>query len=344
MNDSLAGSPLVSIVVPVYNGELYLRQSLDSILNQTYPHTEVLVMDDASTDDTPEIIASHGSRVRSYRQPQNRGQFETVNDGITMAQGRYICVFHADDVYHPTIVEREVEFLERYLEAGAVFCQDVFIDRFGTEWGRLELPPEVRGGLPLDFPVIFNALLKYKNRFIRGPSSMVRASAYRNLGPYRDEQFRIASDLEMWVRIARRYPIGILEEYLISYRWGHGNASQKYSHLRTEQEGYFRIMDGCLEDGGRAVATPDALAAYEAHRVEERLMRVINHYILGRCDEARAILSQVWPSQFLGSSSVQRGRLLFLFLALRLVTRLPRIPLLANLFYRRWHVTRLKAL
>src|SRR6266702_6968584 len=77
--DSTAGMtkdqlrPLVSIIVPVYNGERYLRESLDSILSQTYPHTEVIVMDDASTDGAAAILESYGNRVRIFRQPHNRG-------------------------------------------------------------------------------------------------------------------------------------------------------------------------------------------------------------------------------------------------------------------------------
>ncbi len=340
MADSSTSSPLVSIIIPVYNGERHLRESLDSIVAQTYPRTEVLVMDDASTDGTPSIVASYGDRVKYYRQLQNRGQFENVNDGISMAQGEYVAVYHADDIYHPTIVEREVTFLQRYPEAGAVFCQDIFIDPRGHEYARLQIPPEVRGGHPLDYSTILNSLLKYKNRFLRGPSSMVRASVYRDVGTYRGKEFRIASDLEMWVRIARKYSIGILEEYLFRYRHGHGNSTQNYYHLRTEPERYFQIIDMYLDEGGQHIVTPEAFADYEAHRAEDRLMLAINHYILGRLEESQSILRQVQPWRILGGSRIQRGRLLVLFLALNGLVRMPRISLIANLFYRRWHVKR----
>jgi glycosyltransferase involved in cell wall biosynthesis len=331
--------PLVSVVVPVYNGERYLRESLDSILAQTYSRTEVLVIDDASTDGTSDIIASYGDRVRCHRQSRNRGGFGNTNDGISVARGEYVAVYHADDVYLPTIVEREVEFLRRHPETGAVFCQDVFIDPFGREYGRLELPPELRGSRPLEYSVIFNALLTYRNSFFRCPCSMVRASVYRDVGTYRDEMFLGASDLDMWLRIARRYPVGILEEYLFRYRHGHDSVSLRNQHLRTDPERYFQIMDLYLEDGGRAMATPRALAAYEAHRAEERLMRVINHYILDQCEHSRAILRLVHANQILGSPRVQRGRLLVLFLVLKILARLPRIRPIANLFYQHWHAT-----
>ena len=337
MKVDLNNVPLVSIIVPVFNGERYLRESLDSIAAQTYPQIEILVMDDASSDSTPDIIASYGDQVRYCRQEKNKGQFENVNDGIEMAKGEYIAVYHADDIYRPSIVECEVAFFDRWPSVGAVFCLDMFIDSRGHEVGRLELPDEVRGGRPLDYSVVLNALLKYKNRFLRGPSSMVRSSVYRDVGLYHGQKFRIASDLEMWVRIARKYPIGILEDYLFCYRRGHSNLSQKYYRLRTEQEHYFQIMDEHLEDGGWKVAASDALTAFQAHQAEDRLMRVIAHYILGQCEESRFVLNQVQLRHIRGSNQIQRGRLTILFLLLQFLVLVPKIPFVADMFYRRWH-------
>src|SRR5579859_7459650 len=132
---------LVSIIIPVFNGERFLRESLESILVQTYPHIEIFVMDDASTDGTPGVVAAYGQRVKYHRQNTNRGIYGNANDGIAMARGEYIAIYHADDIYDARIVEREVDFLERYPEAGAVFCQDIFIDPAGNERGSLQIPP-----------------------------------------------------------------------------------------------------------------------------------------------------------------------------------------------------------
>ncbi len=336
--------PLVSIVVPVFNGEKYLRESLDSILGQTYPRIQILVMDDASTDGTPAVIAAYGDRVMAYRQPMNRGQFGNVNDGIARADGQYVAVYHADDIYAPEIVAREVAFLQHYPEAGAVFCLDVFIDALGREYGRLGIPPELRGGLPLEYPVILNALLKYKNRFLVGPSAMVRADVYRDVGVYRGEEFRIAADLEMWVRIARRYPIGIIEEHLLRYRHGHGNSTQDYYHLRAEPERYFQIMDFLLANGGRLLATAEAVAGFEGHRAEDYLMLAVNHYIRADLASARAVLAGVKARQVMVSPQIQRARMFILLVGLKLLTRLPRISLFADLFYWRWYTTKYEKL
>lgn len=331
-------TPLVTILVPVFNGERYLRESLDSILSQTYPRIEIIVMDDASTDSTPEIVASYADRVKYYRQSHNRGIYENVNDGIATASGEFIATYHADDIYDPLIVEREVAFLERYPEAGAVFCQDTFIDPQGRMRGQLNIPPEVRGNRPLPYSIVFNALLKYKNVFLTCPSSMVRASVYRDVGVYRQAQFRNTSDLEMWLRIARKHPIGVLEDYLFRYRYGHGNSAQRYRRLRTDPERCFTIMDLYLAQGDSALATPEALAGHEAHRAEDNLMRTVNSYILGELGQAQTILRQVHPRKILESPTVQRTRLLILYGALQCLLRLPRINFVAELFYRRWNV------
>jgi glycosyltransferase involved in cell wall biosynthesis len=297
-------------------------------------------MDDASTDNTPEIVASYGARLKSFRQQDNKGQFGNVNDGLARANGEFIAVYHADDVYQPEIVEHEVAFLRRHPECGAAFCLDIFIDANGREYGRLSIPAAVRGGEPLDYPVVLNTLLTYKNVFLVGPTAMVRASAYREVGPYRGEEFRIASDLEMWVRIAQHYPIGVIEHYLLRYRHGHGNSTQNYYQLRDEPERYFRIMDLALEAGGRVHATREALAGFEAHRAEDFVMLAVNRYIRGDVGRAAEALSNASASRLLASPRIQRIRMTILYLALKVLVRLPRIGLVADVFYRRWRAPR----
>ena len=330
------GTPRVSVVVPVWNGERYLRESLDSILRQTFTSLEVIVVDDASTDGTEQIVRSFGDGVRYHRQSVKRGIYGNANDGIGLARGELIAIYHADDIYDPTIVEREVAFLDRYRECGAVFTSMIMMDPSGAETGRLEIPKEVRGNRPLSYGVVLNALLRYKNRFLMCPSSMVRASVYREIGGYRDTEFLNTSDLEMWLRISRTYAIGVLEQPLFRYRFGHGNSAQKYHSLRTDPERYFRIVDLYLEQDGCRFAAADALLAHDAHRAEDALMRAIKAYILERLDESRRILDEVRPASILRSPQVQRARLMLIYLALRLLLRLPRMPLVARAMSARW--------
>jgi len=330
--------PLVSIVVPIWNGERYLRESLDSILGQTYPNLEVIAVDDASTDSTPAILESYADRLRIVRQPDTRGIYGNANDGIALASGEFVGVYHADDVYLPEMVEREVDWLLAHPDAGAVFTSAVFIDTEGRAIGRKNLPAEVRGGRALDYSTVLNTLLSYKNAFLGCPTALVRAEVYRRLGGYRDAEFKNSSDIEMWLRIARSYELGVLEDELIWYRKGQGSSSERYHRLRTDQERFFRIMDLELDaHGGRAVATPDALAAFEAHRAQDTLMRAVSHYILGERTEAEVVLRQARLRTLAASPRIQRGRMLALALGLGVLVRLPRISAVARLFERRWH-------
>jgi len=330
--------PLVSIVVPVWNGERYLRESLDSILGQSYPRLEVIAVDDASTDATPEILESYEDRIRVLRQSATRGIYGNANDGIAVASGELVGVFHADDVYLPEIVEREVDWLLAHPDAGAVYCSVIFVDGDGREFGRLELPPEVRGGRPLDYRAVLNTMLSRKGTFLPCPTAIVRAHVYRELGGYRDDTPPNATDLEMWLRIARSYPIGVLEDQLLLYRRGHGSSSERYQRLRTGQERFFEVVDLELDaEGGRAVAAPDALAAFEAHRAVDKVLRAVNHYILGAREDALSLLREVPLRTLAASPRIQRGRMLALALGLHVLLRLPRVSAVARLFERHWH-------
>lgn len=330
--------PLVSIVVLVWNGERYLRESLDSILGQTYPRLEVIAVDDASADATPEILESYGDRIRVLRQPATRGIYGNANDGIAVASGELVGVFHADDVYLPELVEREVDWLLAHPDAGAVYCSVIFVDRDGREFGRLELPPEVRGNRPLDYRAVLNTLLLRRNTFLACPTALVRASVYAELGGYRDDTPANSTDLEMWLRIARRYPLGVLEDQLLLYRRGHGSSSERFHHLRTGQDRSFQVIDHELDaENGRAVAAPDALEAYEAHRAVDTILRAVNHYILGARDEALSLLREAPLRTLAASPRIQRGRMLALALGLHVLLRLPRVSVVARLFERHWH-------
>jgi len=332
--------PLVSIVVPAYNAAQFLREALDSLLKQTYDNTEIILLDDASTDATPDIAAEYSGAITYIRQPNNIGIYDNVNVGIVRARGDFIATYHADDIYLPTIVERQVSYLNAHAEVGAVFCLDIFIDAEGIEYARLALPPEVRGEKPLDYQTIFNAMLTYKNRFLVSPTMMVRASVHHDVGLYDQAQYRNTSDLEMWLRIARRYPIAILESHLMKYRHFHGSSSQRYHRLRTEPENFFRILDACFAKGDRALATPRSLANYEAHRSQDRLMNAISCYIKGQMSEGQRAMRDVQLGAILRASQVDKWRLLVLATAMWLLLRMPRIETLAKLMHERWHVKR----
>jgi glycosyltransferase involved in cell wall biosynthesis len=329
--------PLVSIIVPAYNAARFLREALDSLLAQTYQNIEIILLDDASTDATPEIAAEYAGRITYLRQPNNLGIYDNVNVGIARARGDLIATYHADDIYLPTIVEAQVAYLGAHPEVGAVFCSAIFIDAESLEYDRMPLPLEVRGEKPLDYPTVLNSLLMHKNRFLMCPTAMVRASVHRDVGVYLQARYRNTSDLEMWLRIARRYPIAVIESHLVKYRHFHDNSSKRYHHLRTSPGNFFIILDENLASGDRALATRRALVSYEAHRSEDRLMAAISHYIKGELSDGRRALGEVQIGAIMRARQVQRWRLLALTASLWGLLRLPRIEGFARAMYKRWH-------
>ena len=135
-------SPLVSIVVPAYNAERFLDEALASVCAQSHRDIEVIVCDDASTDRTPVIAQSTGDRrVRYLRNDRTLGGYGAMNRAVRDSRGEFVAIYHADDVYDPQIVERELAFLARHTDVGAVFCLDRFIDESGREYGRVRAPP-----------------------------------------------------------------------------------------------------------------------------------------------------------------------------------------------------------
>jgi GT2 family glycosyltransferase len=329
--------PLVSVVVPVFNTKRYVRESLDSILDQTYLNLEVLVMDDASTDGTSEILRAYDDpRLRYVRNERNLGLFANVNEGIRLASGELIAMHHSDDLYDRELLSKQVDFLLRNPEVGAVFAIDVFIDANGRERGRLELPEELRGREILTYPTVLNGILRYQNVFLRGCQCLIPRKVYEDVGFF-DDTYRLRADLDLWLRVSRRYSIGVIEEHLLAYRHGHDNESARYDRLRTKPELWFDVVDRVLAEGDAALAEPDALAAYEGHRAEDRLMVAVNQYILDRRADAQAMLATSSPLRLAATKQVQRGRLLVLWCALQVLVRLPRSRVVANAFMRRLH-------
>jgi glycosyltransferase involved in cell wall biosynthesis len=111
----------VSCILRVYNGEKYIREAIDSILNQTYKDFEFIMIDDGSTDDTVKIIESYNdSRIKLYKNEKNMGLSYATNRGIELAKGEYIALVDSDDVYYNTRLEKQVKYLDENMDVGAV--------------------------------------------------------------------------------------------------------------------------------------------------------------------------------------------------------------------------------
>src|SRR5262249_41809571 len=137
-------SGLVSVVIPVYNGSSFLRDAIDSVLEQTYAPLQILVVDDGSVDDSPHVIASYGSRLEPFRQ-QNMGVSHARNKGVQAARGEFVAFLDQDDWWHPEKIARQVETFVQDADIGLVHTDvahyhdpsSTFIERFNpnrSDW------------------------------------------------------------------------------------------------------------------------------------------------------------------------------------------------------------------
>lgn len=128
----------ISCIVPVYNGERFLGEALDSILSQSLPPTEVIVVDDGSTDNTPKVAAAYSSHV-TYRRQANAGPASARNHGIGLATGDFLSFLDADDLWSPDKLERQMSALESNLQAGIciTYLQNFWVEELAHERDRM---------------------------------------------------------------------------------------------------------------------------------------------------------------------------------------------------------------
>ena len=125
--------PRVSIVLPSYNHEKYVRECIQSALDQTYQDFEIIITDDGSTDGTVNVIKEFDdSRIQLYTHTENEGACNAINNCIKKAAGEYIAVLNSDDAWEPTKLEKQVKYLDSHPEIGAVFTKVVLVDEAGN--------------------------------------------------------------------------------------------------------------------------------------------------------------------------------------------------------------------
>lgn len=198
----------MTVVIPVYNMEKYVEEAVESVLRQTFRDFEVVVVDDGSTDRTPEVLRRYGSEIRVIRQ-MNAGGAAALNAGISEARGTWMAWLSADDVWEPRKLEREVEFISSHPEVALVYTDYTYIDARGRYLSREHFPcPQGRTAV----------ILKLIRRcFINGSSTLIRRDVFEQIGMY-DEADRLTPDWDLWLRIALRYPIAHVPEPLVRYR------------------------------------------------------------------------------------------------------------------------------
>ena len=296
-------NPLVSICIPTYNSAKSLRESLDSIVKQTYSNKEIIISDNASTDETEKIVKEYVEKykIKYYRNEKNIGGEANFNRCIELAQGEYIAIYHSDDIYLPNMVEKQVQAFQKSPAIGAVFTMVSLINSKNEVIGKVKLPSKLKGKYVYDFPEIFFSVLENLN-FLVCPSAMVRGKIYKELMPFNEQKFGTSADLDMWLRILESHPIAILDEKLMSYRISKAQGSYLSRYLRTEQADFFKVMDYYLANKVTNIGIPkNELNKYEFLRSIDKIRCAVNYIIQGNEKDARRLLKESF------SANVFRG-------------------------------------
>jgi glycosyltransferase involved in cell wall biosynthesis len=220
----------VSVIIPTYNHGNYIFDAIQSVLAQTYSEYEIIVVDDGSTDNTRKTLESLvGLSNFRYVYQANQGQSVARNHGIRLAKGKYISFHDADDLSAPTKLEKQAAYLDSHPAVGLVHSGFSKFDNSGNDLGYRDVT-KIKGwfypGILLEWEVLIGTT-----------SVMVRAEVFHEVGLF-DQQMLRAQDLDMWRRIARKFPLGVIPEPLSMYRVHPSNES---SELVSKAVPYFEM-------------------------------------------------------------------------------------------------------
>lgn len=226
----------VSTLMPVYNGAAYVGQAIESVLAQREVDVELIVIDDGSTDDTPQILAGFGDRIRVLRQ-SNAGHVKARNNGARIATGEWLAFLDADDEWLPDKLIKQLARTDQR-------TQVVYTERMN--FGEVErLTTKQSDSQELLEGDIFEPLLTHGN-FVTVSSVLIRRDVFDQLGGF-EESLLVCEDWDMWLRYtAQGGHIGVVREPLTRYRWHSGAMTR---NLRRMLEGRLQVVD-------RALTTP----------------------------------------------------------------------------------------
>lgn len=220
-------NPLVSIVIPVHNGEKYIKESIDSCINQTYRNTEILVVDDKSEDGTLDILREYKDRIKVIPIEKQNGLGNVINVGIRQSKGKYIARMDADDIMYPTRLEKQVEYLESNPNCVAVGGQIDIIDEYGDKVNHREY-------------ALTDKELK-KNRFLfqpfAHPAVTLRRSTLEDIGLYPENMWKV-EDVKLFLILSTKGEFANLPDTVLKYRMTFKTESQSkmIEHFKKTNE------------------------------------------------------------------------------------------------------------
>ncbi|MEM9679403.1 MAG: glycosyltransferase family 2 protein, partial [Bacteroidota bacterium] len=224
----LNNHPLVSVLMTTYNREKYLPDAIESVINSTYQHWELIIVDDVSSDRTVEIARKYElkeERIRVYENEQNLGDYPNRNKAASYAHGKYLKYVDADDLIYPYGLEQLIFYMEKFPEAAFGLCS-------------LEQDEKMIFPFLLEPQGIYNYHYKISSLFHKAPlSSIIKKEVFDKVGGFSGKQH--LGDFEMWMMLSKSYHLVLMPHGIVWYR---AHDDQQMNDNRTDPHVYFKYL------------------------------------------------------------------------------------------------------
>lgn len=198
--------PLVSVITPSFNQAQFIKETIESVLNQNYPNIEHIIIDGGSTDGTLDILKRYSLQAANFRfvSEKDRGQSHAINKGLNMAKGEIIGWLNSDDTYLPGAIEKAVHSFNEQDSRALVYGKANFTNERNQPTDPYPVEPFMIENL-------------FKACIICQPAAFIKKKVFKDVGGV-DEKLHFCMDYDLWMRIAKKYPIGYIDEILANSR------------------------------------------------------------------------------------------------------------------------------
>lgn len=277
--------PKVSVIIPLYNGKKYIKETLDSVFEQTYLDYEVIVINDGSTDQPEEVLDEYRDKIKLIRQENSGSPAGAKNTGIRNSKGEYLAFLDQDDLWEREKLAQQVKIFENQSEVNLVACNVGII----SDGGKTLIPrvwpyPEIWDNCDL------KDRLAKGNIILTSSSVMVRKDVFKGQLLF-NEKLKITDDYELWYRISRSKKIVLMPKVLAYWRYHENNSSKMSEKTRIDTVNYYRelVLDRTL--------TEEELKMAEAN-LRVMNVRLANYYLSrGKDKEAMEIYREISPEK-----------------------------------------------
>ncbi|MFB2969902.1 glycosyltransferase [Aerosakkonema sp. BLCC-F183] len=263
---------LISVIIPVYNGKKTIRETIESVLHQTFSDWELIVINDGSNDGTLEVIANiKDTRLNVFSYP-NAGQAASRNRGLSKAHGEFIAFLDADDVWMPDKLELQLKALQTNSQAAVAYSWTDCIDESGQF---------LRRGNHINLTGNVYAQMLLTDFLEHGSNPLIRRDALNQVGSF-DESLPPAEDWDMWLRLAARYQFVAVPSVQILYRVSANSASSNLGKMEA----------ACLQVIERAFSqAPDSLQFLKKYSIANNYKYLIFKALEGLPERGRALVA-----------------------------------------------------